>query len=51
MDIDWTDPRVEGRWEFLGHLAPDYIRDKYLNRSVQKYIPAHAQNPILYVNA
>lgn len=48
--IDWTSSKVAGRWEFEGHVAPDQVRNKYLNRSVEKYIPAHAQNPIKYVN-
>ncbi len=38
------------RWEFVGRLAPDDLRKKYIGRSVAKYIPKGAQNPILYVN-
>lgn len=48
--LDLTKSNVEGRWEFEGHVAPDHVRNKYLDRSVEKYIPAHAQNPIKYVN-
>jgi hypothetical protein len=38
------------RWEFVGNLAEEHIRDKYLNKSVAHYFPKRAQNPILYVN-
>jgi hypothetical protein len=39
-----------GRWEFDGDLAPADIRDKYIDKSVEKYFSPHAQNPIKYVN-
>jgi hypothetical protein len=38
-----------GRWEFRGQVASDEIRSKYLDRSVKKYLPPKAQNPIAYV--
>ncbi len=41
---------AEERWEFVGVVAEDKVRKKYLNRSVAKHIPKHSQNPILYVN-
>jgi hypothetical protein len=41
----------EGRWEFLGEVAPSAIRNKYLNRSVAHYFRRGAANPITYVNA
>lgn len=37
------------RWEFVGIVAPDKIRNKYLNRDVTKYLNRASQNPVLYV--
>lgn len=42
---------IPGRWEFLGKVAQDDIREKYVGRSVKDYLPPNAQNPITYVNA
>jgi len=42
--------KLKGRWEFVGTVAPDEIRKKYLGRSVDRYFRAHSQNPIQYVN-
>lgn len=39
-----------GRWEFVGRVAPDEIRQKYVDRSVAKYIKEGSRNPIKYVN-
>ncbi len=36
------------RWEFVGTVAPERIRKKYLDRVVD--FSPHAQNPIQYVN-
>lgn len=36
------------RWEFVGKVAEDKIRDKYLNQSLEKYIKKGGQNPIRY---
>jgi hypothetical protein len=44
---DLTD---DTRWEFVGEVAEKSIRDKYLFKSVEEYLPNHAQNPIRYVN-
>lgn len=44
------DLRCDGRWEFVGEVAEKEIRDKYLFKSVEVYLPDHAQNPIRYVN-
>ena len=41
---------VVDRWEFVGTVAEDAIRNKYLSRSVDGYFSRHGQNPILYVN-
>jgi uncharacterized protein len=37
------------RWEFVGEIAEETIREKYLLKSVEEYFPNHAQNPIRYV--
>ncbi len=39
-----------GRWEFEGGIAPNEVRDKYLDRSVRDYLQKGLQSPILYVN-
>ena len=36
------------RWEFIGKVAKDEIRDKYLNQSLENYIKKGGQNPIRY---
>ncbi|MCL4467505.1 MAG: hypothetical protein M1591_01045 [Deltaproteobacteria bacterium] len=38
------------RWEFIGVLAPDSIREKYNYKSVKKYFEKGAANPIKYIN-
>jgi hypothetical protein len=40
----------EGRWEFVGEVAPEWVRGKYVGRSVKAYLKRGNQNPILYVN-
>lgn len=42
-------PEVEGRYMFQGKVAPENLRDKYLNKSVSKYWKQGSQNPIKYV--
>jgi uncharacterized protein len=37
-----------GRWEFVGSVADESIRRKYLDKSVAEYLAG--QNPIRYVN-
>jgi len=44
------DEPPEDRWEFIGNLAEQHIRDKYINKSVSNYFEKRAQNPVLYVN-
>jgi hypothetical protein len=39
-----------GRWEFVGTLAEDSIRQRYVNRYVGHLFPQGAQNPVSYVN-
>ncbi|HYW78973.1 MAG TPA: hypothetical protein VE890_05320 [Thermoguttaceae bacterium] len=43
------DPAV-GRWEFVGKVADDKVRSKYLNHWVAHYFAQHSQNPLQYVN-
>lgn len=38
------------RWEFVGHVAPPDIRDKYLGRSVAHLFGKGQQNPIVGAN-
>ena len=40
----------KGRWEFVGKVAEEKVRHKYLNHSVVHYFREHSQNPIRYVN-
>jgi hypothetical protein len=42
--------RVPDRWEFVGRLAPEPLRKRYLGRYVGHYLKRGAQNPIAYVN-
>lgn len=43
MNIDRND-----RWEFIGKIADENIREKYLNQSLDNYIKKGSQNPIKY---
>lgn len=45
-----SDVTLPGRWEFIGQIAHDDIRNKYFGHSVAKYLTKGAQNPISYVN-
>jgi len=45
-----SDVEVSGRWEFVGSLAEDDIRKKYIGRTLKDYLPQGAVNPIVYVN-
>lgn len=42
--------RRPGRWEFIGTLAEQPLRQRYINRYVGDRFRAGAQNPIAYVN-
>lgn len=44
------DVSYKGRWEFVGEVAPDSIREKYMDCSVSDYFSKGAANPIMYVN-
>jgi hypothetical protein len=45
-----TKVKKEGRWEFMGELAEDNIRNKYIGKSVKHYLPFGSSNPIFYIN-
>lgn len=49
-DLKGTRPREKGRWEFVGVVAEDKIRKRYLGKSVARYFKQGAQNPLKYVN-
>ena len=40
----------EDRLEFVGNIAPEDIRSKYLHKSVKDYFNQDSLNPIVYVN-
>jgi hypothetical protein len=45
-----ADSSRPNRWEFVGRVANEAVRKKYLHRSVAHYFPKASQNPIQYVN-
>jgi hypothetical protein len=44
------DIRAPGRWEFVGRVAPERLRKRYLGRYVGHTFRQGSQNPISYVN-
>lgn len=51
-NITTLDSRPEkdvGRYEFVGNIAPEHIRDKYVGKMVTDLFPQGNQNPIKYV--
>lgn len=42
--------KPKNRYEFIGNIANDRIRNKYLHKSVKRHFPHGAQNPIKYLN-
>ena len=49
-DVHKKDLHVPGRWEFVGRLAENATRGKYLNKSVEHYFTRGSQNPVTYAN-
>jgi hypothetical protein len=49
-DTDGRHARIRGRQEFVGQVAPEAIRRRYVGRSVAHHFTRGAQNPIAYVN-
>jgi hypothetical protein len=47
---EFTESEKENRYEFVGVIAEDQIRIKYLGKNIRDYFPLGAQNPIRYVN-
>ena len=45
-----SNERIEGRYEFIGNLAPENIREKYKFKSVGHYFLHGNSNPIMYKN-
>ena len=43
-------PAWEERWEFVGNIAKEPIRSRYLHKSVQHHFPKGTQSPFVYVN-
>jgi len=43
--------RTQGRWEFVGRVASEVMRRRYVNRDVSAYFKHGAQFPVTYVNA
>jgi hypothetical protein len=43
-------PQRDDRWEFVGTVADEGIRKRYVNRFVGHFFTQGAQNPISYVN-
>ena len=41
---------IKGRVEFVGKLAPEEIRKRYIDTSVRDYLGKGSQNPCRYVN-
>lgn len=42
--------RASSRFEFVGKIAGEKVRGRYLGRGVSDYLPTGSQNPIRYVN-
>ena len=39
---------MEGRYEFVGKIANDKVREQYVDKSVKDYFPVGDSNPIKY---
>ncbi len=48
--LNRKDVAVPGRWEFIGSVASQAVRSKYVGRSVKSYLPLGFQSPVRYVN-
>ncbi len=45
-----TDPAPPDRWEFVGNIANEKYRKKYIGKSVAHYFKDGARNPVCYIN-
>ena len=50
VDTEGRPPLREDRWEFIGTVAEDSVRKRYIGKSVAHYFPRGSQNPVKYVN-
>jgi len=50
VDESGRPPERPGRWEFVGRVADEKMRRKYVGGSVARHFKKGAQNPIMYVN-
>lgn len=50
IPTSWNKSQEAGRLCFEGKIAPDSIRNKYINKSVAKYWKQGSQNPVKYVD-
>ncbi|MEQ1802600.1 MAG: hypothetical protein ABL989_11810 [Gammaproteobacteria bacterium] len=41
--------RISGRWEFMGKVASESVRQHYVDRSVKGYFPRGSRAPFRYV--
>jgi hypothetical protein len=41
---------IPGRWEFVGSVAPQQVRTKYIGRSLSHYFAKGNASPVNYVN-
>lgn len=48
-DQDELASKKDRRWEFLGQVAPDAVRERYIFRSVAHYFQRGQQNPVFGV--
>jgi hypothetical protein len=44
------DIEIKGRWEFVGALAPEAVRAKYVDQSAAHYFTPGNANPITYLS-
>ena len=49
-DVDGRHQDMPTRWEFVGKVADEEIRRKYIGKSVARYSAKGTRNPIKYVN-
>ena len=47
---DAEELKMEGRQEFIGRLAANDVRDRYVGKSVAAYFKRGQQSPVVYVN-
>ena len=48
--IDLNDAKLKGRWEFIGKIALDDIRNCFIEQDISKYYKKGEANPIKYMD-